>query len=179
MDSTTAPSFETIEVGTIMRHGTTSMGGISVYPGRTQREVAPSRRAETISYKIEQDMYGMRDEIPARLGRDAERWGHYLYRFTYRYQGRTISARWRCGTGYGDPKPWDGLFSIIVDVSYFEDERDGGEDMTNAEFDAGEKLIERVRAFFDGGDEFKLWESIIVGMDSDPASFTATTYEAA
>lgn len=178
MNSTTAPSFETAEVGTIMRHGTTSMGGISVYPGRTQREVQPSRRAETISYKIEQDTYGMRDEVPAKLGREAERWNHYLYRFTYRYLGRSIQVTWRCGTGYGDPKPWDGLFSIFTDVSYFVSERDGGEDMTNAEFDAGEKLTERVRAFFAGDDEFGLWEAIVTGTDSEPESFTVTTYGA-
>lgn len=172
--SATAPSFETHASGTIQRFGNgRAQSGVTINPGRTQREVHPSRRDETISYKIEHDTLGLRFEVPARLGREAEQWEHYLYRFTYRYLGRTISVTWRCGTQYGEPQPLDGLNSMFRDIGWI----DSGEEMSDAEHGALWDLNERMRVFFDNDTERELWENILTGLDNQIDGFTSTTYE--
>lgn len=100
----------TIETGVIMRIGT---NGTIAYPGRDLRNVHEARRIESIGYSIESG--GLHRTTP-----EGERWEHYQYRFHYRHVGRTMSVTWRCGTGYGDPKPIDGLLSAILDAEAVE-----------------------------------------------------------
>ena len=96
-----------IDRGIIMRIGTYDH---QAHPGRDLRSVHPARRVETIGYRIETD-------TPDQVLTDADGWEHYAYRFVYRFQGRTLTVRWRCGTGYGQPKPIDGLMAAFSDAA--------------------------------------------------------------
>lgn len=96
-----------IDRGVIMRVGTYTY---QAYPGRDLRSVHPARRVETIGYRIETD-------TPGQVLTDTDGWEHYAYRFVYRFQGRTLTVRWRCGTGYGQPKPIDGLVAAFSDAA--------------------------------------------------------------
>lgn len=101
-----------IDRGIIMRIGNY---GHRPYPGRDLRSVHPARRSEAIGYRIESD-------APDQVLIDETGWAHYAYRFVYRFQGRTITVRWRCGTGYGQPKPIDGLMAAFSDASLVNDQ---------------------------------------------------------
>lgn len=105
---------KTIQSGVMMRFGSTIdpvHAHLDVLPGRTQREVHPARRYESVSYRIESDEQGLH-----LYDKDGRRWSHYQYRFTYRHDGRTLSVTWRCGELYGEPKPQDGLYAAFQDA---------------------------------------------------------------
>lgn len=101
-----------IDRGIIMRIGTHDH---QAYPGRDLRSVHPARRVEAVGYRIEAD-------APDQVLTDETGWAHYAYRFVYRFQGRTITVRWRCGTGYGQPKPSDGLMAAFSDAALVNDQ---------------------------------------------------------
>lgn len=176
------------ESGVIQRFGNGErQSGVTVWPGRTQREVHPARRDESISYRWEIDF------TKAQPRRDEHGWEHYSYRFTYRFLGRTLSVAWRCGTGYGTPKPFDGLSSAFSDaalVAYESFTQSWAEDLgmaweTPADirkatrlYDLCEQMEHRIAAFFGELEtERVLWENILRGIDSGEDTFTVTTYE--
>lgn len=177
-----------IESGVIMRHGTERHGGITIWRGRTQREVHPARRDEAISYRIESDDYGVHYE------RDGERWPHFTYRFIYRYLGRTISITWHCGTSYtdiygGKPRPFDGIQSAFRDAETVAWEAftpswaaDLGleDDMAKAQriYNACERMEERLTRLFDNDDEKSLWGAILTGIENDEENFNILDYAA-
>ena len=175
------------ESGVIQRFGNgKAQTGITVWPGRTQREVRPSRRDESISYRWDID------PNKAQPRRDEHGWMHYTYRFTYRFLGRTLSVAWKCGTGYGTPKPWDGLsaaFNDAATVAYESFTQSWAEDLgmpweTPADirkatrmYDACEAMERRIAAFFgELTTERDLWENILRGIDGGEDTFTVTTY---
>lgn len=176
------------ESGTIQRFGNGKVqSGITAWPGRTQREVHPARRDETISYRWELD--GTKQQ-PRR---DDNGWEHYSYRFTYRYLGRTLSIAWKCGTGYGTPKSFDGLSAAFNDASIVAYEAfnqswaeglgmdwETPADIRKATrlYDLCEAMEHRIAAFFgELTTERDLWENIIRGIDGAEDGFTFTTYE--
>lgn len=150
-----------IATGVIMRVGTYD---IAEYEGRTQREVHPSRRDESITYSIRSV-----DSV-AQPSKDADGWEHYKYVFTYRHMGRTLNVTWRCGTGYGTPKPADGLRAAITDAdcisyrSFHEFADDFGYDLetdygkARRTYDACERMNDRLDRFFGEGWSRKAWE---------------------
>lgn len=101
-----------IDRGIIMRIGNYDH---QVHPGRDLRSVHPARRIESIGYRIETD-------TPDQVLTDETGWAHYAYRFVYRHEGRTLTVRWRCGTGYGQPKPIDGLMAAFSDAALVNDD---------------------------------------------------------
>lgn len=150
----------TIASGVIMR---ISDYDFAVYPDRTQREVHLARRHESITYRIESDGRALHRVTP-----QGDSWEHYRYRFHYRHQGRTFSITWMCGTGYGDPKPIDGLQSAFLDASTVEWEAFGPSWMGDFGYDLEDypkarriyracvKVNERLDAFL--GDERDNWQ---------------------
>jgi hypothetical protein len=173
--------------GTIMRFGNgTEHGGLDIYHGRTQREVHPARRDETISFRWEIDP----DKMQPR--RDDNGWEHYSYRFTYRYLGRTLSVAWKCGTGYGTPKPFDGLSAAFSDaglVAYEAFNQGWAEGLgmdweTPADirkatrlYDLCEAMEHRIAAFFGDEHERTLWENILQAIDNGTEHFIVHTHE--
>ena len=101
-----------IDRGVVMRIGNY---GHAAYPGRDLRNVHPTRRIEAIGYRIETD-------TPSQVLTDENGWEHYAYRFVYRFEGRTLAVRWCCGTGYGQPKPIDGLMAAFSDAALVNDQ---------------------------------------------------------
>lgn len=141
----------TLATGVLMSIGNYDLAD---YPDRTQREVHASRRSESITYRIEESSPFVGFETS-----DGDKWEHYNYKFTYRHLGRTMTVSWKCGTLYGDPKPWDGLQAMINDaecVAYEGFGEDwvgnyGFEDYDRAErvYKACERAGTRLNNFFD------------------------------
>lgn len=165
------------ESGTIQRF----QGGLDIWTGRTQREVHPSRRDEAISYRWDIDPNKQQPR------RDKDGWEHYSYNFIYRYQGRTLRLAWRCGTGYGTPKPFDGLDSAFRDaatVAYegFGEgwaadlgmpwETPGDRREAQRIYDACERMEHRVADFFADDEERTRWEKILHDIDNSEATVT-------
>lgn len=161
--STTAPSYQKIASGVMMRVGTTD---VHSYPDRTQREVHPNRRSESITYTIDEDLYGLREVEHG--------WNCYQYRFTYRHLGRSLSITWRCGIQYGLPKPIDGLASAFADSNSARWEAFGPDWMENYGYDYEtdyalaqrvyrkcEKLHDRLVKFFGDDDKLEIWRRIV------------------
>lgn len=159
----------TIASGVAMRIGTYDT---AIYPDRQLRHVNRARKHETIAYRIESDDYGIHHVTP--LG---EKWDHYRYRFHYRHLGRTFSVRWSCGTGYGDPKPLDGLVSAFQDAEAVEWEAFGSDwaadlgydiedhaELRRAErvYNACERMNNRLEVFL--GVEREVWKQATENM---------------
>lgn len=154
----------TIASGVIMRIGTHYT---THYAGRTQREVHPARRDESITYSIRSV-----DSV-AQPSKDEEGWEHYTYVFTYRHLGRTLNVTWRCGTTYGSPKPEDGLRSAFLDaesVAYgsfqeFVDDfgcvRETDYGKARRAYDACVRMNERLDRFFGADWSREAWETAV------------------
>lgn len=153
----------TIASGVIMRIGTSD---VTSYAGRTQREVHPSRRDESITYSINQK------DLVAQPSKDKDGWEHYSYVYTYRHMGRTLSVSWKCGTLYGEPQPIDGLVSAFRDADsiayigfseFMEEFGYDAEDTARARraYDACYQMNERLDRFFGEGWSRQAWESAV------------------
>ena len=152
----------TIASGVIMRIGTYD---IANYEGRTQREVHESRRDESITYSIRSV-----DSV-AQPSKDEDGWEHYTYVFTYRHLGRTLNVTWRCGTGYGSPKPEDGLRAAFLDADTIKEGEFGTYWMEDLGYDpetdraraqriynACERMNTRLDTFFGDSESREAWE---------------------
>jgi hypothetical protein len=130
-----------------------------------------------------------REVYPGAVRRDSSGWEHYRYAFFYRYEGRTLAITWRCGIGYGQPLPLDGLESAFLDAASVEgyggDVRDWARDMgydLNADdgahqmraatkaYAACERMGERLAAFFPDPADRDLWRAL-----ADPGFVPAPT----
>lgn len=99
----------TIDSGVlIMEHGRVTAFG---------DEQRTARRPEDMTYRIAQKNRGI--QTHAQGGRE---WAHFVYVFTYKRMNQTVHVTWRCGTGYGKPKPEDGLTSLFEDARTIEGE---------------------------------------------------------
>ena len=156
----------TIATGVMMRIGTYD---VATYEGRTQREVHPARRDESITYRITSDDYGVHHTTP-----DGEKWEHFKYTFHYRYLGRSLTVTWHCGITYGVPHPADGLRAAFNDVNTIAYEAFGVEWLEGYGYDseteykraervykACERQDARLDAFFDSAESREAWESAV------------------
>lgn len=130
-----------------------------------------------------------REVYPGVVQRDSSGWKHFRYVFTYRYEGRSFSITWRCGTEYGQPQPLDGLQSAFFDAACVEgyggDVRDWARDLgydidggdgvrqmreATKAYDACERMGERLAAFFPDSADRDLWRAL-----ADPVFAPAPT----
>jgi hypothetical protein len=164
----TKPEYQFIESGIIMRIG---VSDIAQLPNQTMRGVV--RKDEAIGYKVELDARGIQNKP---FG-----WSHLQYRFTYRYDGRTISVPWRCGLSYGPVNPIDGLHTAFQDAAYIAYHAAEGfglrwmenlgydletdYDVAKRAYDACARMHDRLYRFFGDSHTRDDWESAIEGWD--------------
>jgi hypothetical protein len=158
---------KTIGSGVIMRIGTYDT---AVYPERTQREVHQARRDESISYRITQ----VDDSPNGILHRDESGWAHYVYRYVYRYLGKTFQVTLRTGVNYGEPKPLDGLVAAFRDAHWIDDQDSFPQWMADhgfrypddyraatVNFDACSRVKTRLQDWFGNSDDYEIWDRIL------------------
>lgn len=144
----------------VIESGVATLGG-NVYPGLTLRQAFIP--GGVIGYTITSDDQGLH-----RFSADGERWDHYQYRFTYRFEGRTASCTWRCGSLYGRPSALDGLRAMFLDAGTIAWESFGRswaeglgyDDLRQAQrvYDACERVNDRLDRLFENHRE--AWERL-------------------
>lgn len=148
-----------IAAGVIVRTGTS---GVTDYRGLTLRSVHPASIDEALGYTITQE----RADIQRTL--NGMPWDHLSYKYSYRYQGRTLTLPWRCGVSYGTPQAADGLRAIFTDAQAYLDTLTVEEFASEFGYDtieeartvfaACERAHDRLEHFFADTDVRESWE---------------------